>query len=180
MSLALGGKSLAEGGASLAVGGAFTLAKACLVALASVATGGGAAASVPARNASALYWAWAPAAATCWAVFAWAAVLGTGGRAGMLAKSGVVVLASASACCALSVGNWLSGTLSSLPSKPVGSRSDMVWHPAVPIARPSASIVMAKGRAYFLLMSKLPSLVPELVPNGQRPGPPVPATLAST
>jgi hypothetical protein len=55
-SLADGGTSLADGGASLAVGGAdATVASACLVALASVATGGGAAASVPARRASALY-----------------------------------------------------------------------------------------------------------------------------
>src|SRR6185295_12515120 len=104
----------------------------------------------PARKASALYWAWAPAAVTCWVAFAWARVSGAGGRAGILARSGVVVLASASACWLLSVGNWLSGTLSSLPNKPVGSRSDMVWQPAVPAARPSASTVMAKGRAYFL------------------------------
>jgi hypothetical protein len=69
-----------------------------LVAAASVATGGGAAASVPARKASALYWAWVPAAVTCCAVLAWAAVSGADGRAGMLARSGVVVLASASAC----------------------------------------------------------------------------------
>jgi hypothetical protein len=53
---AVGGTSLAEGGASLAVGGgAPALASACLVALASPVVGGGAAASVPARKASALY-----------------------------------------------------------------------------------------------------------------------------
>ena len=54
---ALGGASLAEGGASLADGGASALAMAWRVAAASVALGGGAAASVPARSASALYWA---------------------------------------------------------------------------------------------------------------------------
>jgi hypothetical protein len=61
-------EGLALGG--LAVGGALLAASACLAAAASVATGGGAAASVPARSASALYWAWAPALVTCWVVLA--------------------------------------------------------------------------------------------------------------
>jgi hypothetical protein len=153
---AVGGTSLAEGGASPAVGGAdATLARACLVAAVSVATGGGAAASVPARKASPLYWAWAPAAVTCWVVAAWALVLGAGGRVGMLARSGVVVLASACACCVLSVGNCVSGTLSPPPSRPVGSRSDMVWQPAVPAASAIASTVTAKGRACFLPKKEL-------------------------
>ena len=52
----------AEGGASLADGGVSAAALAWRAALASVAVGGGAAASVPARSASALYWAWVPAA----------------------------------------------------------------------------------------------------------------------
>jgi hypothetical protein len=53
----VGGASLADGGASLALGGALVDARAWRVALASLAIGGGAAASVPARSASALYWA---------------------------------------------------------------------------------------------------------------------------
>ena len=164
MSLAEGGASFAVGGAALggaarggaaALGGA-ALATACLAALASVALGGGAAASVPARSASALYWAWAPAAVTCWVVLAWAAVFGAAGRVGIAARSGVVVAASAAACWVLSVGNWVSGAGESSPIRPVGSRSAMVWQPDMPTASVSASVAIVKGRAEILIMPKLP------------------------
>ena len=95
---------VAVGGASVAVGGASDGAapSSCWAALgaASLAAGGGAAASVPARSASALYWAWAPSLASdCWAV-CWPGRRRRrgAGRAGRLARSGVVVPASASAC----------------------------------------------------------------------------------
>lgn len=147
---AVGGASaLALGG--LAVGGALlAAASACLAAAASAAAGGGgAAASVPARSASALSWAWVPAALTCWVAVACAVASGWAGRAGKEARSGVVVLASWAACCGLSGGNWVveAEALSSPPIKPVGSRSDNVWQPAVPAASVSASVAITIGRA---------------------------------
>ena len=162
---AVGGASLAVGAAalggavSLAVGGASLAASAARAALASTAAGGGAAASVPARRASALYWAWAPAAATCWVVLAWAAVSVTGGRVGMLARSGVVVAASACACWALSVGNWVSAGVVSSLSRPVGSRSAMVEQADRPEAnpRPITRTATATGRVCLVMTFDFPT-----------------------
>ena len=58
----------------------------------------------------------------------------------------VVVSASALACCWLSVGNGSAGA-SSLPSRPVGSRSDMVEQAAAPVARVSTRASRTRGRA---------------------------------
>ena len=103
-----------------------------------LAVGGGAAASVPARRASALYWAWAPAAATCCVV--WPGRWCQARRDGPEWRPGPAWWwwRRRRPAAALSAGNWSSGAgVVVAASRPVGSRSAMVWQPAADAVRAS-------------------------------------------
>jgi len=136
------GAALALGGKSLAVGGA-AMAAATWGLIGAAAPGAGAEGSVPARRASPLYWAWAPA------VFSEEAtsrsVSGGGGALGIPARSGVVEALSSE-------------------RSPVGSRSAMVWQPASPATSTAIMPNRAKGRANPVRMSTFPPDTPRPKP----------------
>ena len=136
---ALGVDALVVGAASL-VGGASAEGGAASASCEAegAAPGGGAEVSVPARKASALYWVWAPVAASELATSRWSSVVG--GADGSEARSGEAA--------ALLV----SGAEVSPPSRPVGSRLARVSQAPRLAVRPVMIANRASERANLVVM----------------------------